>query len=154
MILPIVQFPAEGLREVSQPITELTPMLKELAVNMQHTLDHHQAFGLSAVQVGVPVRMCVLAKRLGIPATLLINPRVMEHTLLTEYENEGCLSINNGETEFLVRRAKGIKMWAINSWGDEIAYEVKHTAARVVQHEIDHMDGKLILDFAEVAKLQ
>lgn len=152
MIIPVIQHPATVLRRKSDPVTELTEPLKKLAMDMKDTLDHHKALGISAIQLGAPYRFFLLSRALGVPATLIINPKVMEVTFKTVIEPENCLSINEGRSQFNVKRAKAVKIWGLNSFGEEIAYDIGGMASRVVQRQIDLLDGKLIIDFAELIR--
>jgi peptide deformylase len=82
----------------------------------------------------------------------LINPGIASYTRETTVGAEGCLSINKGIPSFNVRRARSIRVVAYDRAEQEVYLEVFGMGARVVQHEMDHLEGKLVLDFAELIR--
>lgn len=152
MIRPIIQYPDEALRKVSQPLAQLDPNSLRLAGDLIDTMHKYHAYGLSAIQVGIPVRMFAISPRTQCPYKVLINPSIMAYSPKTTMSKEGCLSIKKGAQEFIVRRSVGIKVRAIVRPGNWVEMDVVGGAALVMQHEIDHLDGKLVLDFAQLLR--
>lgn len=136
-------------------IKEITPEIKELAKDMLETvrLPENNAAGLSAPQVGVPIRMCVVRKFRENPQDpeeeivteqVLINPKITSEAPQTDIRWEGCLSIP--DIFGLVERPKRVKVTALDENGNEIRIKASGFYARVIQHEIDHLNGILYSD--------
>lgn len=152
-VLPIIRYPSDTLRT---PSMEIEPdLLKddatfELAIDMIETLRVSRGVGLSAVQVGAAVRLFVIAKH-EVGATIdegyavFINPRITVSDGAREKKDEGCLSL---PTVYLpIERAKKVTVTALDLDGVEFSVEVDGLYARAVQHEMDHLDGKVIADY-------
>ncbi len=140
----IVVVPDPVLREKSLPVTKFNQGLIRLLENMKDTMYEAEGVGLAAPQIGVLRRVIVYDAGGGLIE--LINPRISEREG-EEAGVEGCLSIPN--TRGLVRRAKRVVVEALNRYGEPIRVEEEGLAARVIQHEIDHLDGVLFVDRAE-----
>lgn len=153
MILPILQDPDPKLREISQPIEELTPALRKLAGDMLDTLRHHHAWGLSAIQVGVPVRMIVCNPRTGVPFSVLINPVIIRVSQELQRSSEGCLSIQGGKSILVpLMRPARLSVTFFDRAEQPHGLDCQKLAAVVIQHEVDHLDGRLITDYAAMAR--
>lgn len=132
------------LREKCVPVTKINAGVLRLLDNMKDTLYDADGVGLAAPQIGVSKRVVVLDIGEGIIE--LINPEIMER----EGEQngmEGCLSVPN--TRGKVKRAKRVVVRSLDRNGDEYVIEGQDILARVLQHEIDHLDGILFVDRAE-----
>jgi len=140
----IIVVPDPVLREKSVPVTKFNQGLIRLLENMKDTMYEAQGVGLAAPQIGVLRRVVVYDAGCGLVE--LINPSIVEEEG-EEAGIEGCLSIPN--TRGLVRRAKRVVVEALNRYGENIRIEEEGLAARVIQHEIDHLDGVLFVDRAE-----
>ena len=130
------------LRQVAAPVREITPEIKQIIADMTETMWHQVGIGLAAPQVGLPHRILVMddGKR-GVQT--LINP-VIESRTGTVREEEGCLSLPGIFAE--VERSRAITVSAIDADGQPVSFEASGLKARVVQHELDHLDGVLFID--------
>ena len=147
------------LREVSKPVAEITPELRKLAQDMLATMYAADGVGLAAPQIGKSVRLVVIdiAKEESQRNPLvLFNPEVFpdEESELSVCE-EGCLSVPDLWAE--VARPNRVTFRALDIDGQPVEMTVEGTLARAVQHETDHLDGRLFVDRigpAERAMLQ
>lgn len=153
----IVQIPSPMLKNKSLEIERVDAGVVHVAEDLLDTLNKHKALGLSAVQIGVPIRMFAISRDLGCPWSIIMNPKILMTTEDTLWSNEGCLSIGKGIPRFRVRRAKKLIVQAVvvqkkkGKWGNafKVQMDVFGKASIVFQHEYDHLEGKLITD-AEV----
>lgn len=146
--LPIVTLPDPVLRKVSAPIERVDAEVLKLADDMLETMYAAPGVGLAAVQVGVLKRLVVLdvADDDGVrqPMTF-INPEIVKlGNELSPYE-EGCLSIPDFRIE--IDRPAVITVSYVDRKGAKQLIEAKGLLATALQHEIDHLNGKLIIDF-------
>lgn len=144
---PIVIFGDPVLREVSQPVDEVNQEVKDLVSDLIDTLKKARGLGLSAVQMGVLKRVFIVdLSAVDITAALqvFINPEIVETTGDTEFE-EGCLSFPGIYQK--VTRPTRVKVRALDLSGKPFEMEVDGLAARVIQHECDHLEGKLFIDY-------
>ncbi|MEM7465394.1 MAG: peptide deformylase [Pseudomonadota bacterium] len=149
-ILEILHFPDPRLRNVASSVEEITPEIKQLVSDMFETMYAAPGIGLAATQVNVHKRILVAdVSETRSEPICLINPRV-EELIGTEQMEEGCLSVP-GVFE-LVERADAIKVTALNEQGKEITLETNGLLAVCIQHEIDHLDGKLFVDYLSQLK--
>lgn len=145
-IRPIVKFGNPVLREVSQPVANMTTEVKELVADMMATLKEANGLGLAAVQVGVPLRVFIVdLSAIDITAStrVFINPEIIETSGSAEFE-EGCLSFP-GIYQNLNRPSRAI-IKALDENGQEFTIEADGLAARAILHEYDHLDGVLYID--------
>ncbi len=154
MIYPIVGFGHPTLRKVAQPIDKEYPGLDQLIKDMYETMYAADGVGLAAPQIDLSIRLVVIGFRpydektdtYGDPAEehTLINPEILDYCGEKQYFNEGCLSIPDIHEDVL--RPEGIVMrWYDEQWQLH-EEEVHGMFARVSQHEIDHLDGKVFTD--------
>lgn len=143
--LRILNFPAPVLLKTAAPVEAFDKQLAELAERMFVLMRQEQGVGLAAPQVGVSLRMFV-CNPTGEPADdrVVVNPRFVEMTGAEE-ASEGCLSLPGVTVN--VRRATEVVLDAQDLHGQELRLNGQDLAARVWQHETDHLDGKLILDY-------
>jgi peptide deformylase len=140
--LPLRFFGDQVLRRPSQPVTELTGEVVELAERMLVTMEQAAGVGLAAPQVGRTLR--IFTHALGDEAPqVLINPEIVEASGEWTY-NEGCLSIPGLYFDLVRPKLVGVRALGID--GRELEIEADELLARVVQHEIDHLDGVLFVD--------
>ena len=137
---------APVLRQNSVPIQEIDADLLQLIADMFETMYAAQGIGLAAPQVGVSPRLIVIdieEQTPEYPRIALINP-VITHAVGEELGEEGCLSLpgNRG----IVRRSAIVKVEGLLPNGDKIEFDASGLMARVLQHEIDHLDGILFID--------
>lgn len=145
-IRPIVKYGDPVLREVSEPVESLTAEVRQLLADLKATLHEAHGLGLSAVQIGVPLRVFIVdlsAIDITADTKVFINPEIIESSGLMEYE-EGCLSFP-GIYQRLTRPER-VKIKALDENGKEFLLEAEGVAARAIQHENDHLDGVLFID--------
>ena len=151
-ILNILNYPDERLRTVAQPVSEVTEEIQQLTDNMLETMYAAPGIGLAATQVNVHQRIIVMdiSEEKNQPL-VLINPEIIEKDGEQEFD-EGCLSVPGiYET---VQRAEHIKIRALNSEGEEFEMEATGLLAVCIQHEMDHLMGKLFVDYLSNLKRQ
>ncbi len=130
------------LRKKTKKIAEITPEIKRLILDMAKTMKQAQGIGLAAPQVGSNLNLCLINTEKGPLA--LINPQITWKSIRKEVEEEGCLSVPG--TFGLVKRHKIIYIKALTQDGKSIKFRAEGLFARVIQHEIDHLNGILIID--------
>lgn len=135
------------LRQATTPVTEVTAELRRLIRDMFDTMHHARGIGLAAPQVGRPERLAVV--EVDDATLVLINPDVVERDGKAKGE-EGCLSIPDIYAD--VERPKTVTVRALNEELEPFEIEATDLLARCLQHEIDHLDGKLFLDYLSVLK--
>jgi len=143
---PIVIYGDPVLREISKPVEEITSEVKDLVAEMEATLKKARGLGLSAVQVGVPLRVFIVdlsAIDISAETRVYINPEVIETSGSMEFE-EGCLSFP-GIYQKLTRPDR-VKIKATDESGNEFVQETDGIVARAILHEYDHLDGVLFID--------
>ncbi|PRX33536.1 peptide deformylase [Orenia metallireducens] len=131
------------LRTKCKEVEEVTDKTRKLLDDMAETMYDAPGVGLAAPQVGISKRIVVIDVGSGILE--LINPEIIESSEKTYIDNEGCLSIP--EKTAKVERAYKVKVEALDRDGKEIIVKGKGLLARALQHEIDHLDGKLFVDY-------
>ncbi|MCX6739746.1 MAG: peptide deformylase [Candidatus Parcubacteria bacterium] len=141
-ILPIIKEPASSLRQESQPILAVTPDIKRLILDMGQTMKSAKGVGLAAPQIGQNIRLCIISTEKG--PLVLINPKITWKSLRKDVEEEGCLSCPNAYIK--VKRSKLIHVKALNEKGQIFSFKATGYFARVIQHEVDHLNGILIID--------
>ncbi|MEK7131756.1 MAG: peptide deformylase [Patescibacteria group bacterium] len=153
MILNVITKPNPLLHQVSKNLTaeEInSPATKEFVVNLIATMYAKDGVGIASVQVGNPIQLCVIAKNFTPDKTadlILINPMFEKASVLREWDEEGCLSVPNIYGS--VRRYKKIKVSALNTAGEKIEFVATDFFARIIQHEIDHLNGILFIEKAK-----
>ncbi len=146
MLLEIRKFPDKVLREKATKVDNVDEEIKTLVENMFETMYEAPGIGLAAPQVGVLKRLFVVDVTAGEDKTqqlVFINPEITEKNG-EEVGEEGCLSVP-GEYEN-VKRFALIKAKALDIKGEEFEIEAEGLLARAIQHELDHLDGKLFID--------
>jgi len=146
-IREILQLPDKRLRLVSAPVATIDAEVKKLVADMFETMYAAPGVGLAAVQVGVPKRVVTIDATRGEeekqPVTL-INPQIIWASDETNLHEEGCLSIPEFTDE--VERPARVKACFLDLEGRTIEVEAEGLFARVLQHEIDHINGVLFID--------
>ncbi|WP_348945721.1 peptide deformylase [Chitinibacter sp. FCG-7] len=150
-ILNILHYPDERLHTVAQPITEFDAALQRQINDMAETMYAAPGIGLAATQVDYHKRLVVIDISENKDALLvLVNPEIIERDGITTYE-EGCLSVPGIYEE--VERAEHIKVKALNAQGQPFEFDADGLLAICVQHEIDHLDGKVFVEKLSRLKL-
>lgn len=148
-ILPIVTgVDAAILRQKTKAVAKVTKELKSLLKDMQATTVNADGLGLAAPQIGRTERVCIV--QVGGRLMPLINPQITFKSTEEEYAEEGCLSLPGIWVQ--VPRATSIRVTYLDTNGSEQERMLSHMDARVVQHEVDHLDGKLIVDYGPHGK--
>lgn len=153
MILPITKEPNPLLHKVSKDLTmeEINSKeIKEFTKDLIETMYAKDGVGIASVQVGNPIQLCIIAKDFTPDKKtdlILINPKFEKKSVLREWAEEGCLSVPN--TYGSVRRFKKIKVSALNHKGEKIEFMATNFFARIIQHEIDHLNGILFIEKAK-----
>lgn len=149
-LLPILHFPDPRLRKIARPVEVVDDSTRTLIDNMLETMYAAPGIGLAATQVNVQQRIIVIDVSEDKSQPLaLINPALLD-TEGQEESEEGCLSVP-GFYE-AVQRAERIKVSALNPDGDPFELETDGLLAVCIQHEIDHLDGKLFVDYISPLK--
>lgn len=146
-IRPIVILPDPKLRVVSEPVTEITDEIRQLAEDMLETMYDAPGVGLAAIQIGVPLRMVTMdvSKTEGERHPMvLINPEITWASEEKRIYEEGCLSIPEYYEE--VERPDRVRFRYMNLEGEIVEQEAGDLLATCVQHEIDHLNGVLFID--------
>jgi peptide deformylase len=139
----IRQYPDSVLRMQAPPVEEFDDDLRRLATRLGQLMRDANGVGLAATQVGVLRRVFVFAPEEDVVA-VLVNPEIVRRGDETETDDEGCLSIQG--VTMPVERATSVRIEGVDENGEAVAYDLEGTPARIVQHELDHLDGKMILD--------
>ena len=140
----IRQYGDPVLRSRALPVDRFDAHLREQVAQMGALMDDAIGIGLAATQVGLLNRVLVYKVEADAPVTALVNPVVEWSGEETEWLGEGCLSLPGVLVE--VERPLHVRVRAQDERGDGIVVEASGLEARVIQHEIDHLDGVLILD--------
>lgn len=148
--LTILEFPDPRLRKTAQPVTVVDDALRGLTDDMLETMYAAPGIGLAATQVDVHQRFLVAdVSADNTEPRVFINPVILEKDGM-QVSEEGCLSVPGYFEE--VQRAEHIRVRYQDRDGNETEEELEGLLAVVVQHEIDHLDGKLFVDYLSDAK--
>lgn len=152
-IRPLIIIPDSKLRLVSEPIKEITSEIRQLADDMLETMYDAPGVGLAAIQIGVPVRMVTMDVSKSEDERqpmVLINPEILWASEEKRVYEEGCLSIPEYYEE--VERPDRVRFRYMNLQGDTIEQDADGLLATCVQHEIDHLNGVLFIDYLSKLK--
>ena len=136
------------LRQSTVPVKEITAELRTLVADMFETMHHARGIGLAAPQVGRAERLAVI--EIENEPLVVINPEIVETSSGKAKAEEGCLSIPDIYAD--VERPKDVVVRAMDLDGKTYEVQATDLLARCLQHEIDHLDGKLFLDYLSVLK--
>ena len=151
-ILHILHFPDDRLRTIAKPVETVTEKHRTLINDMLETMYDAPGIGLAATQINVHEQILVIdISEDKKQPTVLINPEILEKEGDQEYD-EGCLSVP-GIYETL-HRAKKIRVKAINQEGEGFELIAEGLLAVCIQHEMDHLQGKLFVDYLSQLKKQ
>ena len=144
-LLDILEYPDTRLRSVAKPVAEVNDEIRKIVDDMLETMYHAQGVGLAATQVDIHQQIVVMdMSEEGNDPLVLINPSFEGVGEDKSELQEGCLSVP-GFYELLDRFGK-VRLTALNRDGEEYAMELDGLAAVCVQHELDHLKGKLFID--------
>ncbi len=166
-ILDIVFYPDPRLKEECETVSEITDDIRKLLDNMAETMYDAPGIGLAGPQVGSNLRVCIVdvggsdaeegdeeeevKPKDGSTLYKLINPRIVSKSGEIDSE-EGCLSIPTIREK--VTRAESVVVQALNERGEELEIQADGILSICLQHEIDHLDGVLFIDYLSRLKLQ
>ena len=139
----IRQYPDSVLRMKAPPVETFDDDLKRLATRLGELMKDANGVGLAATQVGVLRRVFVFARDED-EVAVLVNPEIVRRGDEADVDEEGCLSIQG--VTMPVERVTSVRIEGRDANGQEVAYDLEGTPARIVQHELDHLDGTMILD--------
>lgn len=147
-LLPIIILPDPVLRQVSKPVERVDNGVRRLVADMFATMYDAPGVGLAAIQVAVPRRVLVLdvAGKDDPPAPIaMINPQILTRGNELRLHEEGCLSIP--DTHVDIERPATVRVRFLDEQGVMQERDADGLLATAIQHEIDHLDGRLIIDF-------
>ncbi|WP_058555451.1 peptide deformylase [Thiohalocapsa sp. ML1] len=150
--LEILTFPDDRLRRRAMPVERVDADIVQLVDDMLETMYAAPGIGLAAIQVNVPKRVIVIDTSDDKDQPLvLINPEILERTGEEQME-EGCLSVPGFYEN--VTRADSVRVRALDRNGNPFELETDGLLAVCIQHEIDHLEGKLFVDYVSSLKRQ
>jgi peptide deformylase len=147
-LLPLRVLGDPILREETKVVTAITDDIRRLIDDMFETMYAARGIGLAAPQIGRSERLCVID--VDEEPMVLINPEILESSKASEKAEEGCLSIPDiyGDVE----RPAAVRVRAMDAEGNVFEREATGLLARCMQHEIDHLHGKMFIDYMSVLK--
>lgn len=140
----IRQYPDPVLRMQAREVASFDDDLRRLAGRMTQLMQEASGVGLAATQVGTLQRLFVLQAQAEDEPRAIVNPRIVDRSEETFGDDEGCLSLQGVSVP--VERALRVTMEGKDEKGEDVRLELEEHAARVAQHELDHLDGLLIID--------
>lgn len=141
----ILHYPDPRLRQVAKPVAVVDDEIRRLVDDMAETMYAAPGIGLAAVQINVPQRVVVIdLSETRHALQVFINPEIFERDGKQVFE-EGCLSVPGVFDE--VERAQHIRVRALDRDGKPFELEAEGLLATCIQHEIDHLDGKVFVDY-------
>jgi len=135
---PIVTSGHPALRQTCEDVDLTDPNIPAIAATLREAQVESRGVGIAANQIGMLLRMCYVGE------TLLINPKIMAMTVETETTKEGCLSLPGEQHE--VERPLAVAIEALDLQGNVVQFEADGFEAKIVCHEIAHLNGELISD--------
>jgi len=148
----IIKYPNLILRKKCEEVKEVTEEIRNLGLDMIESMTESQGIGLAAPQVGELKRIIAvhLVKerssevKVEVEPRVFINPKIVKKSKEDKLEEEGCLSFPG--LWLKIKRAKEVEVEALNEKGEKIHLKAQGLPARILQHEIDHLDGILFID--------
>jgi peptide deformylase len=142
------QYPDPALRVAATTVSEVDEEVRSLVERMADIMRRSHGVGLAAPQIGVLRRVFVYRTGADDPVRALINPELSVRSDETDVDTEGCLSLLGGEVTVPVERHERVVARGLDEAGEPVEVEAEGLEARVIQHELDHLDGVLIIDRA------
>ncbi|XVN43612.1 MAG: peptide deformylase [Candidatus Rickettsia vulgarisii] len=157
-ILPIVTAPDPRLKQRSLPVKSVTDDVRKFMDDMVQTMYHDEGVGLAAIQVGVQQRILVvdlqanddMEREANFYPLFIVDPEVVEKSKELVVATEGCLSLP--EQRIDVARSESITIKFLDYNNNQQQLHASGWLARVIQHEMDHLDGKLLIDYLSSLK--
>lgn len=146
---PILRFPDNRLRQNSAAVSAFDGELRQLVADMTETMMAANGAGLAAIQVGAPLRLFIVDGEVaggpeGSPPKVFINPEIVEISKESQTGDEGCLSFPGIYVP--VKRGLRARVRAVDIDGQPFELEASELGARALQHETDHLNGRLLID--------
>ena len=158
--LSLVIEPDPILHQIAKPVEKITPELNEIFNQMAEIMSKFDGIGLAAPQVGLSKEIIIIdaetiarEEKLTLPSERyikIINPEIIEVSKETCIKEEGCLSLPT--IYYSVERPASIRVKFFNEEGEEIILEADGLLARCIEHEIDHLKGKVFIDYVSPLK--
>ena len=145
-LIQVRQYPDPALRLKAREVGEFDESLEALVERMIRIMREAHGVGLAAPQIGITRRVLVYQTGEDEPAVALVNPRLTASSEERVTEDEGCLSLGAATVIVPVERALEVTVEASSPEGEALVVEAEGLEARVIQHELDHLDGILTLD--------
>jgi peptide deformylase len=140
------QYPDPVLRMKANEVADFDDSVADLVERMTMLMDEARGVGLAAPQIGVLRRVLVFRTAEDEPVTALVNPRIVSTQEESDTVEEGCLSLGAATVVVDVERPVAVTLEAQTPEGEPVRFEAEGLQARVIQHEVDHLDGVLIID--------
>ncbi|CAL4325055.1 Peptide deformylase [Buchnera aphidicola (Eriosoma lanigerum)] len=147
-VLNLLYYPDPGLRIKAEPVKKMNSKINKIINDMFETMYFQEGIGLAATQVGINLKIIVINID-QIEEIVLINPKLIEK-YGNSYIEEGCLSIPDQRAK--INRSNFIKIQAINRIGNKIEITASSLLSICIQHEMDHLEGKLFIDYLSLLK--
>jgi peptide deformylase len=150
-LLPILKYPDPRLHKVAKPVEQVDDRIRQLVRDMAETMYAAPGVGLAATQVDVHERVVVIdVSENGDDLHALINPEIIWKSEETQTYEEGCLSVPEVYGE--VERSANIRVRALNEHGKSVEFDAEGLLAVCVQHELDHLQGKVFVEYLSMLK--
>lgn len=157
-ILPIVTAPDPRLKQKSLPVEKVTDDVRKFMDDMLQTMYHDEGVGLAAIQVGVQQRILVIdlqanddmGREANFYPLFIVNPEIVEKSKELVVATEGCLSLPEQRVD--VARSESITIKFLDYDNNQKQLQVSGWLSRVIQHEMDHLDGRLLIDYLSALK--
>ncbi len=151
-LLPILHYPDPRLHKVAKPVEKVDDRIRQLVADMAQTMYDAPGVGLAATQVDVHERVVVIdVSEEGNNLIVLINPEITWKSEEIQVYEEGCLSVPGIYDK--VERAERIRVKALNEKGEAYEFDADGLLAVCVQHELDHLQGKVFVEYLSLLKL-
>jgi peptide deformylase len=156
-VRPILRFPDPRLRQISQPVTNFDATLRDLVTDMKDTMYLAEGAGLAAIQIGEPLRLFIIdpevaGRTADDPPLVVANPELLWISEEEQTGDEGCLSFPGIFVP--VKRGQKARVRAQDADGKTFEMEGEGLFARALQHENDHLSGRLLIDMVGPVKRQ
>ena len=150
-LLPILTFPDPRLHKVAAAVGAVDDRVRGLVDDMLETMAHADGVGLAATQVDVHLRVIVIdTTRQKEPPLVLINPEIVAHSEALAFDEEGCLSVPTIYDR--VARHTQVTVRALNREGDPFELQADGLLSVCIQHEMDHLNGKVFVEYLSSLK--
>jgi len=150
-LLPILRYPDPRLHKVAKPVAVVDARIQQLVRDMAETMYAAPGVGLAATQVDVHERVIVIdVSEHGDDLRVLINPEIVWKSEDCQTYQEGCLSVPGVYDD--VERAARVTVRALNEQGEPVEFDAEGLLAVCVQHEIDHLQGKVFVEYLSPLK--